>query len=328
MNPGAHPRMGYTALGLHVQKKYGSYYYHFPDGNASIARALVRGLVAGVAPGTTAESVVTARFDYSKLDTASSPVRIRLSSTVLDVRHRGSPATAREVDIVYGRERALYAVKAKSVVLACWNSMIPYLCEELPAAQKQALQYGVKVPLCYISIGLNNWQAWQKLGIRHVATPGAFLDGIGLDTPTRIGSYLPEARTPAAPVLVNTSYAPNQPGLSAREQQRAGQAQLLSMPFPTFERNIRDLMARVLGAGGFEPARDIAAITVNRWPHGYAYEYNYLWDPEWKPGEAPCEIGRRQFGRISIANSDAAAAAYTDQAIDQAYRAVQEQLAV
>jgi spermidine dehydrogenase len=37
-------------------------------------------------------------------------------------------------------------------------------------------------------------------------------------------------------------------------------------------------------------------------------------------------IGRKQFGRISIANSDAGASAYTNVAIDQAYRAVQEQV--
>ena len=84
------------------------------------------------------------------------------------------------------------------------------------------------------------------------------------------------------------------------------------------------LFRSVLSSGGFDPARDIDAITVNRWPHGYAYEYNPLWDPEWPAGQSPCEIARKQFGRITIANSDAAAAAYTDQAIDQAYRAVQE----
>jgi spermidine dehydrogenase len=86
-------------------------------------------------------------------------------------------------------------------------------------------------------------------------------------------------------------------------------------------------LGRVLGPGGFDPARDIVAITVNRWPHGYAYEYNPLWDPDWPIGERPCDIARQRFGRITIANSDAAAAAYTDQAFDQAYRAVQELLA-
>jgi spermidine dehydrogenase len=79
-----------------------------------------------------------------------------------------------------------------------------------------------------------------------------------------------------------------------------------------------------LGAGGFDAEKDIAAITVNRWPHGYAYEYNALFDPDWPEGQAPNIVGRARFGRIVIANSDAGAAAYTDSAIDQAYRAVQE----
>ena len=80
----------------------------------------------------------------------------------------------------------------------------------------------------------------------------------------------------------------------------------------------------MLSPGGFDPAPDIAAITVSRWPHGYGYEYNYLFDPEWPAGESPCEIGRKRFGRIAISNSDAGAAAYTDAAIDQAWRAVEE----
>ena len=127
-------------------------------------------------------------------------------------------------------------------------------------------------------------------------------------------------------MLVRMTRTPCSPGMSAREQQMAGRYDLLSTPFSTFERNIRDQLARVLGEAGFDPARDITSITVNRWPHGYAYEYNPLWDPDWPPGESPCEVGRQRFGRITIANSDAAAAAYTDAAMDEAYRAVGELL--
>jgi len=105
-----------------------------------------------------------------------------------------------------------------------------------------------------------------------------------------------------------------------------GRADLLGTSFATFEEKIRDQLGRMLGPGGFDPARDITAITVNRWPHGYAYEYNPLFDPDWPKGDAPHEIGRARFGPIAIANSDAAAAAYTDAAIDQAHRAVEELL--
>jgi spermidine dehydrogenase len=323
LKPGPYRRLSFTALGEHIPKK--PYEYHFPDGNATIARLLVRSLVPGAMPGHSAEDSVLANVDYSRLDKSDSPVRIRLSSTCLRARHVGDPATAKEVEIVYGREKQLYAVRAKSVVLGCWNMMIPYLCPELPHKQKEALRYGVKVPLVYTAVALRNWSAFKKLGIRGVQTPGMYHTTLNLEQPTDIGNYRP-ALSPEQPILVRMLRTPCKPGLSAREQQRAGHVDLLSTPFSTFERNIRDQFARVLGAGGFDPARDIDAITVNRWPHGYAYEYTFLWDPEWPKGESPCEIGRKRFGRISIANSDAAAAAYTDQAIDQAYRAVQEQL--
>jgi spermidine dehydrogenase len=323
LKPGPFHRLSFTAMGEHIPKK--PYEYHFPDGNATIARLLVRALIPGAMPGHTAEDSVLANVDYRQLDKSDSPLRIRLSSTCLRARHLGNPATAKEVEIVYGREKQLYSVRAKSVVLGCWNMMIPYLCPELPKKQQEALHYGVKVPLVYTAVALRNWTAFKKLGVRGVQTPGMYHSTLNLEQPTDIGDYRP-ALSPEQPIVVRMLRTPCKPGLSARDQQRAGHVDLLSTPFSTFERNLRDQFARVLGGGGFDPARDIDAITVNRWPHGYAYEYNFLWDPEWPKGESPCEIGRKRFGRISIANSDAAAAAYTDQAIDQAYRAVNEQL--
>ncbi len=321
MSPGPTPRMSFTAYGEHVPKK--PYDYHFPDGNASIARMLVRALVPGSMPGNTAEDSVTAKVDYSKLDHPDSRIRIRLSSTVVAAKHIGNPASSKEVEVVYGRDKKAYTVRAKGVVMANWNMTIPYIIPELPAKQKEALLYGVKVPLCYIAIEIANWTAFKKLGVRGVSCPGMYTQGLNLELPTNIGDYRPKI-APENPILVRTGREPCKPGLSARDQQRAGHAELLATPFSVFERNIRDQFARAVGAGGFDPARDIMAITVNRWPHGYAYEYNYLWDPEWPKGQSPCEIGRKPFGRITIANSDAAAAAYTDQAIDQAYRAVNE----
>ena len=121
---------------------------------------------------------------------------------------------------------------------------------------------------------------------------------------------------------------PCQPGLPRREQHRVGRQELLTTTFETFERNIRDQLGRTLSKGGFDPARDIVAITVNRWAHGYAYNYNTLYDPiEWAlttTDERPAIKGRQPLGRISIANSDAAASPHTDAAINEAYRAVQE----
>jgi spermidine dehydrogenase len=311
----------FTALGEVTPQE--EYHFHFPDGNASIARMLVRSLVPGAAPGNTAEDIVMAKVDYSRLDHKDSPIRIRLNSTVVLARHVGDFSSAKQVEVVYGRDQKAYTVRGKGAVLACWNMVIPSLCPDLPADQKEALHYGVKVPLVYTVVGLRNWTAFHKLGVRGVSCPGMYHSSMNLDQGPSIGGYNP-SQSPDEAILVHMLRTPCQPGLSAREQQRAGHYDLLATSFETFERNIRDQLARVLGSGGFDPAHDIEAIMVNRWPHGYAYEYNPLWDPDWPEGKRPCDIARRRFGSITIANSDAAAAAYTDQAIDQAYRAVQE----
>jgi len=314
----------FTALG-EVTPQPDDYHFHFPDGNASIARMLVRSLIPNSTPGSTAEDIVTAKVDYSQLDRGDSPVRIRLNSTAVRIRNLGDPASAKQVEVIYGRDTQAYRVRAKAAVLACWNMVIPYLCPELPEEQKAALHYGVKVPLVYTVVALKSRTAFDKLGIREVSCPAMYHSSLTLDQPINIGDYkFPQAAQD--PVLVRMLRTPCQPGLPARDQQRIGHYELLATSFETFERNIRDQLARVLGEGGFDPARDIAAITVNRWPHGYAYEYNPLWDPDWPEGQRPCDLARKAFGRITIANSDAAAAAYTDQAIDQAHRAVRELL--
>jgi spermidine dehydrogenase len=326
LTPGAYRRMGFTAMGEAAQDQ-APYHFHFPDGNASIARMLVRALIPDAIPGHTAEDIVTARADYSRLDTSGSPVRIRLSSTAVRVNHVGNPASAKQVEVSYARGTEVYTVRAKAAVLACWNMVIPYLCPELPEKQKEALKFGSKVPLVYSVVAVRDWKALAKLGVQHVSAPGMYHTGVSLDQPVNIGGYkCPQ--TPDEPMLLRMTRTPCMPGLSERDQHKVGRAELSSTSFETFERNIRSQLARMLREGGFDPSRDIAAITVNRWPHGYAYEYNPLWDPDWPEGQRPCDIARVRLGRIAIANSDAAAAAYTDQAIDQGYRAVKELLSL
>jgi spermidine dehydrogenase len=321
LQPGPHPRMGYTPKGFASPKA--PYEFHYPDGNATIARMLVRKMIPAAAPGHDAEDIVTARFDYAQLDQPHAPVRVRLSSVVVAVNHAGQPEPAKEVDVTYVRGGRLSSVHGKNVILACWNMMIPYVCPELPAKQKEALGYGVKVPLVYTAVAIRNWKSFEKLGVHTISCPGMYHHQMNLDLCVDIGGYQ-SPETPDQPILVRMERTPCLPGLPERDQHRAGRGDLLSTPFEAFERSIRDQFARVLGEGGLDPRRDITGITVNRWPHGYAYEYNFLFDPEWPAGESPCEIGRKRFGRIAIANSDAGAAAYTDGAMDQAWRAVEE----
>ena len=301
----------------------------FADGNATITRLLVRALIPDAIEASTMEDVLMARLDYGRLDVGGSAARIRLNSTAVRVAHRGDPASSSEVEVTYVQSGRAHTVRAGRCVLACYNSIVPYLCPELPEAQKQALTYGVKAPIVYTSVLLRDWAALEKLSVSGITAPGAYHTSVSLDFPTRLGDYQPP-RTPEDPVLLHLVRTPCSPGRPKKEQHIEGRRDLLMATFETFERNIRGELARMLAGGGLDPARDVVAITVNRWPHGYAYTYNTLDDPiEWAleaRDDRPCVVGRKPFGRIAIANSDAAASPHTDAAINEAYRAVQELL--
>ena len=302
-----------------------------PDGNATVARLLVRAMIPDALSGSTMEDSITSRLAYDKVDRPGQNARIRLNSTVVAVRHVGAPDVAREVEITYVRGGVAEKVRAAHCVMACWNGVIPHLVPELSQDQKEALSFGVKMPIVYTSVLLKNWTAFTNLGVSRVRAPGMYHTGVSLGRAVQLGDYKP-SRRPEEPMVVHLTRTPCAPGEPKKVQHRLGSAELLTTPFETFERKIRDQLARSLDGGRFDPARDIEAITVNRWPHGYAYSYDTLNDPiEWAlfaPDDRPCVIGRRRFGLISIANSDAAATPHTDAAIDEAHRAVREQLVV
>lgn len=317
---------GYKGLGFArpgSRRDVEPYIFHFPEGNAGVARLIVRGLIPSALPGKTMEDEVTARLNYAHLDEPGQPTRIRLNSTVVRARHRGDASTATDVDVVYVRGGKAHRVQARACILACYNAVIPYLCPEMPAKQKDGLKMAVKAPLVYTNVLLRNWTSFQKLGVQSIHAPAGFHSGISLDFPVSLGDYkCPQ--TPDEPMVLHLTRVPVRPGLPMRDQFRAGRAELLQMTFETFERETRDELARALAGGGFDAARDIKGITVNRWPHGYAQGQNSLSDPDWSEAERPWIVGRAQFGRISIANSDAAATPLTQAAIDQGHRAVQE----
>jgi spermidine dehydrogenase len=245
-------------------------------------------------------------------------VRIRLDSTVIDVRQAGE-----QVSVGYVRAGAPHRVVAKHAVL---HMMIPYLMPELPQAQRAALAQNVKTPLVYTNVVVRNWQPWLELKVSQIAAPTSFFSGIALDFPVNLGGYA-HPRDPAEPMVLHLEHVPGAPnsGLDARAQFRIGREKLFTMTFADFETRIRDQLDRMLGPVGFSSERDIAAITVNRWPHGYGYVANSLFDAD-DYEERVLKVARRTFGRVAIANSDAGGDAYAHLAIDQAGRAVRDLL--
>ena len=296
----------------------------FPDGNASVARLIVQKLVPAVAPGMQgAQDVATAQFNYKALDSAGQPTRIRLNSTVVGARE----TDGNKVEVDYVQKGQALRVSANHCVMACYNAIIPHLCPEMPEAQKEGLRYGVKTPFVYANVQLDNGRAYEKLGATMLQCPHDPFQWVSSAPGMSVGGYEPP-RGPDDPMVVfmmNSPMTEAQEQGTGRDQLRMGRHRVYSTPFATYEQQIRDQLQSMLGRHGFEHERDIRAITVNRIPHGYAYPYLALDDPEWEKGQAPHEIGRAQFGRISIANTDSEATALMDAAFDAAFRAVEEQ---
>ena len=306
--------------GLRVSRE--PYIYHFPDGNASVARLLVRRLIPDVAPGNTMDDIVGAAFDYSRLDRKSSPVRLRLGSTVVNVLNSGGNNMARQAEITYVQGGNTFKVRGRNCVLACYNRVIPHLCPDLPSRQKEALGKLVKIPLVYTNVLLRNWQPWQKLGIGIANCPGTYHHVAMLDLPVSLGP-VEFSGNPEQPIIAHMNRMPASPGLAPAEQNKAGRMELLATSFETIERETRSHLAGMLGSAGFDPALDIEGITVNRWPHGYAWAPNPVFD-NYEDDELPNVVGRQRFGRIAIANSDAGALPAMQEAIDQAHRAIED----
>jgi spermidine dehydrogenase len=317
---------GFTGVGVErdedaIKEMEEPYIHHFPDGNASLARLLVRKLVPGVAPGSTMDDIVTARFDYALLDRAGSPTRIRLDSTAAVVRNRDGG-----VDVGYVRDGKLARVRAAHCVMAGYHMMIPYVMRELPKRQRDAMSQNVKAPLVYVKVAVRNWKPWVARRVHEIANPMGFYSRVKLDYPVSLGDYR-FARTPDEPMVLHLVHVPTLrgPGIDLRTRLRAGRAQLFATPFDTFERNARDELTRMLGAGGFDADRDIAAITVSRWGHGYSYSGSSLFDKDGDDERIPA-LARRRAGRVAFANSDANWEPYAHGAFDQARRAVNDLL--
>ncbi len=301
------------------------YIFHFPDGGASIARLLVRKLIPDALPGSTMEDSVKARLDYSMLDHPDSDIRIRLNSTVVNAGHT---ANGKAVDVTYVHSGNAHTVRAKHCVMACYNSAIPYICDELPNEQKQGLAYNVKIPLTYTKVVVPNWRAFADLGVQFVFYTNDFFKQVELDYPVSIGGY-EFGKSPDDPMVLHMCYVPYFDDIQGPEQWRAGRRKLLETPFSTFEYHVRDQLDQALGGAGFDAENDISAITVNRWAHGYSYSPGLLWEPHYdSESDKPWVKGRQPHGRIGIANSDAGAAADTDSAIYHGHRAVQEILGI
>ena len=286
--------------------------HHFPDGNATIARMLVKKMIPDVGSGENVEEIVLSKFNYAELDKPSNSVRVRLNSTVVNVHHGGDPYSSSDVFVNYIYDNKSYQVKAKGVVMACYNMMIPHIVSDLPTKQDAALRRLSKIPLQFTTVGLKNWRALKEMGIGMAMSPGNMHQAVGMDFPISIGGY-EYTKTPDDPCILHMRCCllGETVGAPRIEQLREARYRMLGLQFRDYEVEIREHLGGMLPKDVFNFDRDVESISVNRWAHGYSYG---------NPGA----IGRQPFGRITIANSDSVNSSLLNRAIEQAWRAIKE----
>jgi spermidine dehydrogenase len=309
--------MGLTSDPRALAEMEEPYIHHFPDGNASIARLIVRSLIPSAAPGSTMEDIVTARFHYGALDRPGGPVRLRLLSTAVHVANdRG------DVRVAYVRDGELAGVRARHAILAGYHMMLGRIMPELPRAQRRALRGNIKAPLSYTKVAVHDWRPWVASGVHEITNPMGFFSRLKLDYPVSIGDYrFPSS--PGEPMVLHLVHVPTVANmdLPRREQNRQARQLLYDTTFEDFEFHVRDELGRMLGPAGFDPDTDIAAITVNRWGHGYSYAGDPLHAAD-EDARRPYELARTRCGNVAIASADAGWMPLASEAIAQAHRAV------
>lgn len=309
---------GCGALGFKPKAIYDEnsrYIHHFPDGNAGVARAIVKKLIPNIGKGNNAEEIMLSKFDYSQLDKSSNGTRIRLNSTVVNVKHSGDPDKKGEVSVNYIKDNKSYQVIAKKVVMACYNMIIPHIVSGLPTKQSAALRLQTKAPLQYTTVGLKNWRAVKEIEMAMAMSPGNMHQAVLMDFPVSMGGYkyTDNPDSPCILQMIACLYG-SKMGAPSRDQYKEARYRMLGLQFKDYEKEIREHLTGMFPKKLFDFDRDVASITVNRWAHGYTVG----------GGGDSVEVGRKPFGSITIANCDSAPGADMKTAIDMGYRAVNE----
>lgn len=316
-----HGYPGLDKLGLPAEREEKEpYIYHFPDGNASIARLLVRQLILGIAAGHSMEDIVTAEFDYSRLDQAHQPVRIRLNTTALRLDNQADGVL---VTALCQGNPELQAWHGKKCIFAGHSALAPHLIPDMPAAQQKAMKSNSKVPMIYAKIALKNAHAFKKLGVFKLYVPDSPYCLIQLDDPVHIGDYR-HARTPDEPIvlhMVRIATAFN--GTDARNMYKAGRGILRGQDYAQLEQEALSQVRTLFQLADESLDDALIGIALHRWAHGYSYEQVGLWDND-SSAAAQTDLMRQAGGHIHMAGTDVAWMPYLQNAIDEAVRAVGE----
>lgn len=298
----------------------------FPGGNDGIARHMVKRLIPDSISGPNSlESVCRNGIDFQALDRPGQPTRIRLASTAMWVQHEGNPSTSKFVTVAYARSGKLYRIRARSVVMAGGSWTTKRVIRDLPGTHRQAYDQFYRSPCMMANVALRNWRFLYKLGI----SACQWFEGLGSFTAVRkLPTFSTDINTisPDSPVVLTLKVLFPRYGLPLQQQGDWGRAQLLATPFREYERQIRTQLTEMFSASGFDAARDIAGIVLNRWGHAYVSpQPGFFFGSNGNP--PPRAILRSApFGRIAFANTDLSGTPDHRTAIGEAHRAISQLL--
>jgi len=296
----------------------------FPGGNAGIARHILKKLIPDAITGPSSmHGICRGRVRFDLLDQPQSRNRIRLNSTVISVKHIGDPQNSEAVEIIYEANHTLHRVRARSAILAGGSWTTKHIVRDLPQACKDAYAQFHRSPCLMANIAVRNWEFLHRLGL----TECQRFEGIGNSiTLRKVATFGADTSTiaPNQPTILTMKILFSKPGLSIEQQTTRGRMELVSTPFRTYERLIRDQFTAMFGKAGFNADRDIAAIVLNRWGHAYlSPQPGFFFGANGNPG--PGDVLRNTpYGRIAFANSDLAGIMDHRMSIREAQRAMHQ----
>jgi spermidine dehydrogenase len=312
----------YAADMLHPYEEGGDAVQMFPGGNTTIARLMVETLLpASIEGAATVEGVTRGTVNFTALDVSTTPVRLRLSSTVVSVKHDGDPAKADTLTIIYAEGGKLFRVRARSAVMAGGSWTTKHIVRDLPAERRAAYAQFYRSLCMMVNVAVRNWRFLYKMGI----TGCRWFDGVGNYMDVRRVAKCGTGSAvigPDSPVVLSLKVLYSYPGESTKAQGIRGRGEMLGTSFRDYERRIREQFTAMFAASGFVAQRDIAGIILNRWGHAYlSPQPGFFFGKDGKP--APRQILRNSpFGRIAFANTDLAGAMDHRYSILEAQRAV------
>lgn len=277
----------------------------FPGGNSGYARHFLKRLIPDAITGTTRfEDIITGSINLDTLDRAGQPMRVRLRSTVLSVRHEGDPASAGTVRVVYTRDGRFHELKARAVIMATGGWINRYVVRDMPVEHRDAYQQFIHAPFLVANVALTNWRFLYQLGVTAATWDhgeGDFGYTCNIRNPMQVGGYQPPL-DPDRPAILSFYTPFYRPGLPARVQATQGRLELLTTSYPEYERKISAQMLKLFAASGFHPEKDVAGLILNRWGHALTVPYPGFFGGA--SGMAPRDVIRKGYGRIAFAHSE------------------------